>query len=289
MTTINARIAEGRHRLLGAGIEHDEAALDARLLAQAVLGWDTTRMLTSGDEPEPPDFTAQFDDLIARRARHEPLPYITGTREFWNLTFEVSPAVLIPRPETEGLIEAVNELFPDRHAPLRVADICTGSGCVGVVIAVERPQTRIVAADLSLAALEIARRNAVRYNVTDRVEFVQGDLLNPLAGTFDIVVANPPYVPLASRRGLPPEVRDHEPAMALFGGSDGLEVIRRLVSESAARLERHSYLIFEFGDGQEPAVRELISTSRELRMVDVNRDLQGIARIAIARLRSGGA
>src|SRR5262249_35277598 len=143
VTTINARIAEGRHRLLSAGIDHDESALDARLLAQAVLGWDATQILTSGGELEPSSFAPQYDELISRRAHREPLSYITGTREFWNLSFEVSPAVLIPRPETEGLVEAVNELFQDHQAPLRIADLCTGSGCVAVAIAFERPNARV--------------------------------------------------------------------------------------------------------------------------------------------------
>lgn len=281
MTTINARIAEARHRLFGAGIDHRESALDARLLAQAVLGWDTTKILTAGDEIEPPAFSAQYDELVTRRAHREPLPYITGIKEFWNLRFEVSPAVLIPRPETEGLIEAVNERFPDKHEPLRVADVCTGSGCVAVAIAVERPEARVVAADLSGAAVEIARRNVVRHQVSDRVECVQGDLLEPLTGLFDVIVANPPYVLAGSRTALQPEVRNFEPETALFAGSDGLDVIRRLVSDSAEWLKRDGYLMFEFGDGQEAVVREVIAASKRLRMVDVTYDLQQIARIAI--------
>lgn len=283
MTTINTRIAEGRHRLLGAGIEHDEAALSARLLAEAVLGWNTTQILTSGDQLEPPAFAAAFEELISRRAHREPLAYITGTREFWNLRFEVSPAVLIPRPETEGLIEAVNTTLPDREASLRVADVCTGSGCVAVAIAVERRGARVVAADLSAAALDIARRNITRHGVGDRVECVQGDLLTPLTGRFDLIVANPPYVSVGSRTALQPEVRNFEPETALFGGADGLEIIRRLVSDAPAHLNQDGYLIFEFGDGQEADVSELISASEGLRMVGIKHDLQGIERIAIAR------
>lgn len=286
MTTINARIAEGRHRLLGAGIDHDESALDARLLAQAVLGWDTARILTSGDGLEPPAFAQQYDQLLSRRAHREPLSYITGTREFWNLLFEVSPDVLIPRPETEGLVEAVDELFPDRRAALRMADVCTGSGCVAIAVAFDRPEARVVAADLSAAALEIARRNAIRHAVTDRVECVHGDLLLPLTGRFDVITANPPYVPAGARVELPPEVRDFEPETALFAGADGLSIIRRLISESPLRLEHGGYLMFEFGQGQETAVRELISACDRLKMVDIKRDLQGIARIAIAERRS---
>jgi release factor glutamine methyltransferase len=286
VTTINARIAEGRHRLLGAGIDHDEAALSARLLAEAVLGWNTTQILTSGDELEPPAFAAQFGELISRRAHREPLAYITGTREFWNLMFEVSPAVLIPRPETEGLVEAVITTFPDRDAALRIADVCTGSGCVAVAIAVERRGASVVAADLSAAALEIARRNATRHRVRDRVECVQGDLLSPLSGSFDLILANPPYVGTGSRTALQPEVRNFEPETALFAGADGLDVIRRLVTDSPARLEQHGYLIFEFGDGQESDVSELIWASEGLTMVDVKPDLQGIPRVAITKRRA---
>jgi len=286
VTTINTRIAEGRHRLLGAGIEHQEAALSARLLAEAVLGWSTTQILTSGDQLEPPAFAAAFEELISRRAHREPLAYITGTREFWNLRFEVSPAVLIPRPETEGLIEAVNNMLPDREVPLRVADVCTGSGCVAVAIAVERRSARVVATDLSAAALDIARRNITRHGVRDRVECVQGDLLTPLTGSFDLIVANPPYVAVGSRTALQPEVRNFEPETALFGGADGLEIIRRLIADAPACLNQDGYLMFEFGDGQEADVTELISASDGLRMVDVRRDLQGIERVAIVRLKN---
>ena len=283
MTTINARIADGRHRLQRSGIGHDEAALDARLLAQAVLGWDAARVLTAGHESEPSWFADHYEALLARREKREPLPYITATREFWNLSFAVSPDVLIPRPETEGLVESVIEFFPDRHAAIRIADVCTGSGCVAIAIAVERPNAQVVATDASTPALLVARRNVERHQVGERVTCVQGDLLAPLSGSFDAVVANPPYVPLVSRNGLQPEVRNFEPALALFGGADGLDLIRRLVVESAPLLQTNGYLMFEFGDGQETAVRQLISDSDTLRMVDVKHDLQGIGRIAIAQ------
>ena len=283
MTTISAQIAEGGRRLLRAGIDHDEASLDARLLAQLALGWDAARILTDGRESSPPFFATRYDALLKRREAREPLAYITGIREFWNLTFGVSPAVLIPRPETEGLVEAVLGLFPDQAGDPRIADVCTGSGCIAIALAVERPNARVVAADLSPAAVATARLNAGRHHVTERVSIVEGDLLAPLKGPFNAIVANPPYVPVAAKGSLPPEVRDFEPASALFGGPDGLDVIRRLVCESSACLEPDGYLLFEFGDGQERAVRQLISDSDTLRMIDVNRDLQGIARIAISQ------
>ena len=284
MTTISAQIAEGRHRLLRAGIGHDDATLEARLLAQFVLGWDTARLLSDGSEPPPPSFATSYDSLLSRREGREPLAYITGTKEFWNLRFDVSPDVLIPRPETEGLVEAALDLFPDTGGFLEIADVCTGSGCVAIALAVERPNARIVAADISRAALAMAHRNAAKHQVADRVTCVEGDLLAPLTGRFDAIVANPPYVPSRVRNGLQREVRDFEPSSALFGGADGLEVIRRLVHDSAAFLKSDGYLVFEFGDGQEDAVRQLISDSGALRMVAVKDDLQGIARIAILRL-----
>ena len=282
MTTINARVAEGRQRLLEAGIAHDEAALEARLLAQETLQWDTARILTAGDQPEPALFADRFGELIDRRVRREPFSYITGTREFWNLTLEVSSAVLIPRPETESVIEASLEWFPDQRQPARVADVCTGSGCIAIALALEHPAWHVVAADISTAALDVARRNAVRHGVSDRVDFAQGDLLTPLSGAFDLIVANPPYVAERDRRALSPEVREFEPAIALFAG-DGLDVIRRLITEAPLRLEPGGYLMFEFGDGQEAAVQELISASGTLTMIEARRDLRGIERVAIAR------
>ncbi|HUQ72474.1 MAG TPA: peptide chain release factor N(5)-glutamine methyltransferase, partial [Planctomycetaceae bacterium] len=212
-----------------------------------------------------------------------PLSYIVGTREFWNLTFEVSSAVLIPRPETEGLVEAVLERFPERDVPLQIADVCTGSGCVAVAIATERPRARVLASDISESALVVAGRNAERHGVADRVRCVKSDLLAGLNGPFDLVVANPPYVPAGARPALQPEVRDFEPSIALFAGADGLDMAERLASQAVTRLKPGGYLIFEFGDGQEAAIRGLVSRTEGLTMVDAKDDLQEIARVAITQ------
>lgn len=282
MTTINARVAEARHRLRDAGIPHDEAALDARLLAQHLLGWDTAQIFASGNDREAAGFADRYEAAITRRARREPVAYITGSREFWSLTFDVSSAVLIPRPETEGLVEAVLERFPVRQTPLKIVDLCTGSGCIAVAIASERPQARILATDLSESALVVARQNAARHGVGAQIDFVRADLMDGLTGTFDLIMSNPPYVPMGAREGLQPEVKDFEPEMALFSGRDGLDVTERLVRQSVDYLDRGGYLIFEFGDGQESEIRELISRTGGLTMVDVRRDLRGIPRTAIA-------
>jgi release factor glutamine methyltransferase len=283
--TIHRRVVEARQQLRDAGISQTESELDARLLAQHVLGWTTERFLTEAQAPEPDGFAPQYDTLVARRATREPLAYIVGVREFWGLLLEVSPAVLIPRPSTELIVEAVLDLFPDRSARLDVADIGTGCGCVAVAIAQERPSAAIVGIDISREALEVARRNATRYGFTDRVTFRHGDLLDGIDGPFDAIVANPPYVVDRAGPALQPEVRDHEPAVALFGGVDGLTLLTRLVADAPTRLRPGGSLVFEFGYGQDVEIEDLLEQSPELRLVGVRRDLQGIARTAIAQKR----
>jgi release factor glutamine methyltransferase len=281
--TIHARVAAGREQLREARISASESTLDARLLAQHVLGWTTERFLTDANEPEPDGFAERFDTLVARRATREPLAYITGRREFWGLDFEVSPAVLIPRPATELIVETALELFRGAATPLAVADVCTGCGCVAVAIAHERHAAHVVATDISPEALEVARRNAARHGLADRVRFARADLLSGVDGPFDVILANPPYVVDGAGPALQPEVRDHEPDVALFGGSDGLWLITRLVAEAPSRLRPGGYLIFEFGLGQDVEIEQLIGDAPEFRLVELRRDLQGIARTAVTQ------
>jgi len=284
--SIQARVATARQQLREAGITPVESDLDARLLAQQVLDWTTERYLTESGASEPETFAQAYDALVARRATREPLAYIVGHREFWGLKFEVNPDVLIPRPATELIVEAMLELFPERGAELTIADVCTGCGCVAVAVAHERPAATVVASDISPAALDVARRNADRHGVGRRVSFRTGDLLRGLdtiERPFDAILANPPYVVDRARPALQPEVRDFEPALALFGGSDGLGVITRLVDEAPRRLRPGGYLIFEFGLGQDVEVEELVGSTPDLRLVGVRRDLQGISRTAIAQ------
>jgi release factor glutamine methyltransferase len=250
------------------------------LLAQYALGWDATQFFTSAVDPAPAGFAERYAPLVVRRVSREPLAYITGTKEFWNLTFDVSPAVLIPRPETELLIEAALERLP-AGSVVRIADVCTGSGCIAIALAHERTHARVVASDISPAALEVAGRNAVRLQVADRVDFVHADLLQGVSGRFDLIVSNPPYVPDRARPALQPEVRDYEPAVALFGGDDGLSTMGRLVAASLECLERRGTLMFEFSAGQDDAVDEMIARTAGLKMVDIRSDLQGIPRVAI--------
>jgi release factor glutamine methyltransferase len=251
------------------------------VLAEHVLGWETARLLMDGHEPAPTAVAAAYDTAIARRAAREPVAYISGVKEFWNLTIEVSPAVLIPRPETEGIIEQVLGRRPDRTAALAIADVCTGSGCLAVALAVEYPRARIVASDISREALDVAARNVRRHGVANRVALVQDDVLTGQQARFELIVANPPYVPEGERSSIQAEVRC-EPAAALYAGPDGLDVIRRLVADAPSRLRRGGLLLFEFGFGQKQTVADLISAVQMLRMIGIASDFSGIPRIALA-------
>jgi release factor glutamine methyltransferase len=282
MITINQRVAAARDRLRAAHLLPAEADLSARLLAQHLLEWDTAQLLTSGNEHEPDGFAERFDALVARRAAREPLHYIVGHREFWGLKLEVSPAVLIPRPETELIVEAVLALAPATQL-FTMIDACTGCGNVAVAVAKERPNARIVATDISEAALEVARRNAARHGVEARVMFVQADVFGDIAGPVDLITANPPYVPERHARGLQPEVGGHEPHVALFGGGyDGLTILERVVRGSPPLLRPGGHVICEFGFGQEIEVEEILKSLPELTIVELKRDLQGLARTAVA-------
>jgi len=297
--TLHRRIQDARQRFERAGIEPAEAAVDADVLARHALGgWERGQLLVRQHDACPAGFAGVFDTLVRRRERREPTGYIIGRREFWNLDIEVGPGVLVPRPETELLVEETLARLsaggPDtdsrpalaaraRAARLRIADVGTGSGCIAVALARWLPSAKVIAIDASDGALAVARRNAVRHDVSDRVPCVRGDLLAGVAGPFDAVVSNPPYVPAPDIAGLQPEVRDYEPAQALSGGLDGLEVIRRLVPEGAAVLGPGGWLLFEFGFGQADGVRAIIAAEPRLELVETRLDFAGIPRVAVAR------
>jgi release factor glutamine methyltransferase len=279
--TVQQQVAEARLRLVRAGIPEAEANLDARLLAQYVLRWDAATYFRDAPIAAPQTFNAAFDALVRRREHREPTAYILERQEFWGLDFEVSPAVLIPRPETELIVETAVDLLPERQAAMTIADACTGSGCLAVALAREYPRAQIFATDQSADALGVARRNASKHQVDDRVTFVLTDALADAPGPFQLIVANPPYVPDGERLNLPPEVKDHEPALALYGGSDGLRVVRTLLHQASARLRAGGLLLFEIGAGQAALVADLIETHPELRLVAFKEDLQGIPRAAV--------
>ena len=231
------------------------------------------------------DQQAAYDALVLRRAANEPIQYITGEQEFYGLSLRVTPAVLIPRPETELLVETV--LAEVKRAgvksALRILDVGTGSGAIAIALAHNLPSARITAVDLSGAALEIAASNAARHGLTEQIHFIESDLLEELPPDglpFDVIVSNPPYVPAADRASLHPQVRDYEPGVALFAGADGLDIYRRLIPQARAALRPNGLLALEIGHGQKEAVTALLSGWNELRFVD---DLQQIPRIALVR------
>jgi release factor glutamine methyltransferase len=238
-------------------------------------------VLTSGGDAGTAAFAAAYEHATARRVTREPVAYITGHKDFWTLTLAVSNAVLIPRPETEGIIEQVLRRFRDPAQPLEIADACTGSGCVAIALGVEYSSAQITATDISREALAVAAHNMQRYGLGNRMRLVLTDLLTALIGPFDVIVANPPYVPSSERPTIQPEVV-FEPATAVYAGEDGLDVIRALIPQAITRLRAGGALIFEFGFGQERTVADLISTFDSLRMDAIASDFSGIPRIAIA-------
>jgi release factor glutamine methyltransferase len=280
--TIHDLVQGARDRFLKAGINANLASLDAEVLARKVLGWDRTRFITERNEPATSSFLLNFEHVVARRVRREPISYITGTREFWGIDFEVTPDVLIPRPETELIIEEALERIEADSRPV-IIDVGTGSGCIAVALALEVPGARVVATDVSSGALEVARRNAVRHGVADRVRFVETSFLDGLDDAADLIVSNPPYVPSVSAPGLTPEVRDYEPGVALYGGEDGLEGVRRVVEGSLPRLVRGGWLIMEFGYGQDDQVAKLVPEYPGLTLAKIRHDLQDIPRTAVIR------
>ncbi len=228
-----------------------------------------------------PRTESRFDALIERRATGEPVQYIVGEAEFYGLPFRVTRDVLIPRPETEHLVEKVIELAAGFAAP-RIVDVGTGSGAIAVALAANLPPAAIAATDVSAAALAIARENSTRNGVADRIRFFVGDLLAPVAGEqFDLAVSNPPYVPEGDRDSLAVEVRGYEPAQALFAGVDGLAIYRRLISQAFAALAPGGFVVLEIGYGQQAAVRALLADAG-FAQVAFAADLQGIPRVAFA-------
>lgn len=282
--TVREVIARGAATLSDAGFVTASAARDADVLVRHVLAWDRATLLLRRDEPMPAGAHAIFVALIARRATREPVAYLTGTREFYGRDFQVSPAVLIPRPETELIVDAVlTHTAPE--AALRVADVGTGSGILAVTLACERPMITVVATDISLAALVVARRNAEAHGVSSRIGFIEGDLLAATRGPFDVIVANPPYVPTRDAPGLSPDVRDFEPAVALFGGNHGLDMAARLMEDVVRQLAPDGIFVMEFGCGQQYDVAHH-ATNAGLEVLQVIADLQGIDRTVVCRLRA---
>jgi release factor glutamine methyltransferase len=266
------------------------APLAAELLLMHILGRDRAWLYAHPEHALNPYEFARYEGLIERRVAGTPTQYLTGRQEFWGLEFEVNPSVLIPRPETEHLIEVTLARLGERRTqPLTAADVGTGSGCIAVVLARELPQARIVATDVSAAALEVARRNAARHGVAERIEFAQMNWLESyVAGPgaperrFDLVVSNPPYIALAEAGELPREVREHEPAEALFCGPSGFEAYPQLIAHAATLLRPGGLFVVELGYNSADHVRDLLIPQSGWTNIGITNDLAGIPRVLAA-------
>ena len=264
--------------------------LDAEVLLAESLGMDRVGLYTHFEQPLQPRELARFKKRIQRRLAREPLAYIVGKREFWSLTFEVTPDVLIPRPETEILVAEALQLLAGADRPAwcgRILEIGTGSGAVSVALAKELPSALLVATELSEKALAVARKNALVHGVQDRIQFLQGDLFDPLeeGSPFELVLFNPPYIPRDHFASLASEVRDYEPRVALDGGKDGLAFFRRALPRVGKFLHPEGWFLAEIGEGQDQEVRRMAEKIFDLDSFDFIPDLAGIKRVFKARKR----
>ena len=285
--TIRDKINAARARLVAAGIEHGEAGRDANLLARHILGWDRATVYTRETDAAAPSFIEHLDGLIERRARREPVAYIRGEQEFWSHDFAVNRSVLIPRPETELIIEELLQCLPQDlpQRACRILDIGTGSGCLAVTAAAELPLARVTATDISKPALEVARANARRYGVADRITFVESAYVGHAEAPFDFIISNPPYVTEAEYQNLAPEVREYEPALALVAGEDGFRDIRQIVDIASRQLAPGGTALIEIGHQHADAVADLVMGFGSLNLKRISNDLQCIPRVAVIERR----
>jgi len=281
--TLRALVAEAE-AALRKGPHPERARLDAETLLLHLHNQNRAWLLANWETGITPEIESAFRRLIARRCTGEPLQYITGVAEFFGLPFRVAPGVLIPRPETEHLVEEVIRLARLQvREKLRIADIGTGSGAITVALAHALTAAKLTATDFSAQALSIAQENARSNHVSERIEFVQGDLLAPLIGqTFAIIASNPPYIPDSDLESLSVEVREYEPHSALFAGEDGLAVYRRLIPDAYDLLLPGGWLVLEIGFGQQESIQALLEENRYTEIHFIA-DYQGIPRVAVGR------
>jgi release factor glutamine methyltransferase len=266
----------------------ESARLEAQLLLAHALGCKRMDLYTRYEEEPSEAERKQFRELVQQRVKGRPVAYILGRKEFFSLEFEVGPAVLVPRPDSEWLVTATLELVKPIAEP-SVLDVGTGSGCLAIAVAVRHKGARVTAIDISPEALAVAGRNASKHGVAERVRFLQGDLLAPLGPEelFDVLLSNPPYIPSGEVAGLEPEVRDHEPRLALDGGVDGFAVFERLLAEAPAHLKPGGHLLVETGAAQEARARERLARHPGYELGPTIHDLAGHPRVLRARWRPG--
>ena len=275
--------------LTAAGI--DNARFEARLLMSHASGLSTEQLIARGRDLAPALAVDALRVLTGRRVKREPMAYILGEREFWGLPFKVSPAVLVPRPDSETVVEAALAVMPDRTSPWRLLDLGLGSGCLLLTLLREFPDATGIGLDASDAALAVARTNAEALGVADRAALVSGDWRLPrwtdrLAGPFDLIVSNPPYIEGATIDRLMPEVSRFEPRLALDGGADGFDAYRAIALAMPHLLTSSGRLLVEIGEGQAPGITKIFEP-RDLEVTSAWKDLGGIDRVLVAQLRVG--
>jgi len=266
----------------------DAPRLSAELLLSSVLGLKRIELYTQYNRVVEEEHLAKLRELVKRAGGHEPIAYLVGKTEFYSIEFEVTPDCLIPRPETELLVQRAIEFLRQRTGPHHVCDLCTGCGTIAVAIAKNVPDARVVATDLSAAALGVAARNIKKYQLEERVELLHGDLFEPLiphldVTQFDLIACNPPYVSAAEYEALEKNVKDYEPRLALYGGQDGLDIYRRICEQVGRFLKPDGALLLEIGYTQGPAVRELLEQTGLFPSVRVDKDLTGHDRVVTAK------
>jgi release factor glutamine methyltransferase len=264
------------------------ARLDAEVLLAHIIRKDRVWLITHRDDVLGDNPQQDFDDAIRRRIRREPLQHIIGSQEFWGLEFKVTPDVLIPRPETEFIIEAALAIVHKRNQQVRIIDLCTGSGCIAVSLAKELTSANVIATDASEKALAVARENARNHGVADRIRYLEGDLFDPLEeldirGQIDFIVSNPPYVRAGDMATLQPEVKDYEPLMALIAGPEGTEIAQRIIKHATEYLKKNGALIMEMGLGQAEALTNMVEATGTYAKPEILKDLAGIERVLVAR------
>lgn len=275
---------EAAARLRDANIEAAET--DARLLICHAAGFDAVALISAEQAQAVEAHAAEFSRLISRRLSGEPVARILGAKEFWSLRFLLGADTLVPRPETETIVEAALAATPDKHRALRVLDLGTGTGAILGALLSELPNARGIAVDRSEAALHVARENLRNLSLGRRVSYLCGDWANALCGTFDLIVSNPPYIALEEMALLSPEVREHDPRLALVAGADGLDAYRAILPQLCRRLASNGVAVLELGQGQEAEVRALAEATGRLRVDGPARpDLAGIARALVIHVK----
>jgi len=278
---------ESAKTLEAAGIP--SARLDAEILLSFCLGCDRLQFLKNPEIQLDQTQLTAFKKLINRRLRWEPVAYIIGRKNFWTFSLEVNKDVLIPRPDTEVIVEEILNIAKKTVSTrINILDIGTGSGAIAIALACEIPHASVMATDISLAALDVARRNACSLGIQNQIDFRQGDLLEPVKGIFDIIASNPPYIGAQEYEELPEGVRAFEPREALLAGKSGLEFYEKLIYQAEGYLEKNGWLLLEIGARQEKDIRRIMETSGFYNNIEIRRDYAGLPRVIKARRKVSG-